>query len=228
MSNEALAFFTGLFGSLHCVVMCGPLVMALPFSGRSFWFSTAQKILYQFGRILTYSFLGFIAGYIGSGFNILGLQQFLSLITGIILVLIAVYHFSGKKDNMFTRIQTRMVAPIASKMGYWLSKSYGGLFAGALHGLIPCGMVYMAIAGSLNSETPFDGSRFMFFFGLGTTPLLIIASVLPFFLKKFRAPRLLIPALFMIAGFFLITRGLNLNIPLITSPVISDPSAPIC
>ena len=71
MSNEKLAFFTGILGSLHCVVMCGPLVMALPFAGRGFWYALIQKILYQSGRILTYSILGYTAGSIGRVFDIL-------------------------------------------------------------------------------------------------------------------------------------------------------------
>ena len=228
MSILALAFFTGLFGGIHCIVMCGPLVMALPLSEKSWWFSFIQRFLYQFGRILTYSAFGFLAGFIGSGFNILGLQQVLSLTTGIVLLSIALFHFRDKKPNRFSRFQVKMVAPLASLMGKWLSKPYGGLFAGALHGLLPCGMVYMAIAASLNSASPFEGSKFMFFFGLGTTPLLVLASLTPLFLRKFKAPRLMIPALYLVAGLFLISRGLNLQIPYISSPVMMNTSAPVC
>ena len=228
MNTASVAFLMGLFGGLHCIVMCGPLVMSLPLSEKSRWISLVQRLLYQFGRILTYAAFGFLAGFIGSGFNILGLQQILSLTTGVILILIAFFHFGGKKSNRFTRLQTKMVAPIATQMGKWLSKPYGGLFAGALHGLLPCGMVYMAIAASLNAGTPIEGSKFMFFFGLGTTPLLLLASLSPLFIRKFRAPKLLIPVLFLIAGFFLIARGSNLNIPHITSPVVTDNSVPVC
>lgn len=228
MSYEALAFLTGLFGGLHCIVMCGPLVMALPLSENAWWFNLTQRLFYQFGRILTYSVFGFLAGFIGTGFNILGLQQTLSLTTGLFLIIIALFHFSGKKTNRFTSFQIRMVAPIASLMGKWLSKPYGGLFAGTLHGLLPCGMVYMAIAASLNAGSPVAGGKFMFFFGLGTTPLLLLASVTPILFRKFKAPGLLIPSLFLIAGLFLISRGLNLDIPYLSSPVVKDDSVSIC
>lgn len=226
MSYQSLAFFTGLLGSLHCIVMCGPLVMSIPFQG-DVWFSLMQKIIYQFGRILTYSILGFLAGSLGSLFNILGLQQFLSLTSGILLVVIAFFHFSGKKagNNKFYQ---KIFSPLASLMGRWMSKPYGGLFAGILHGLIPCGMVYMAIAGSLNTGSSLSGSEFMFYFGLGTTPLLLLASVIPVFLRKFKAPRLLIPIMFLIAGSLLISRSLNLNVPYLSSPVIENNEAPVC
>ena len=86
----------------------------------------------------------------------------------------------------------------------------------------------MAIAASLNTGSPIDGSKFMFFFGLGTTPLLLLASLMPFVIRKLKAPKLLIPVFFLVSGFFLISRGLNLDIPYISSPVNMDNSAPVC
>lgn len=169
MNYQSLAFFTGLFGSLHCVVMCGPLVMSVPFTG-SIWFSLLQKFIYQIGRILTYSLLGFVAGSVGSLFNILGLQQILSFVSGVLLILIAIYHFSGHKRTP-NKTYLKLIGPLAKFLGRWMSKPYGGFVAGSLHGFIPCGMVYMAVAGSLNTGSAFAGSEFMLYFGLGTTPL---------------------------------------------------------
>lgn len=226
MSYQSLAFFTGLFGSLHCVMMCGPLVMSIPFTGH-LWFSLFQKFMYQLGRVLTYSLLGFLAGSIGSLFNILGLQQALSFLTGILLIAIALYHFFGQK-SISNNAYLKLIAPLISFLGRWMSKPYGGLVAGSLHGLIPCGMVYMAIAGSLNAGSALAGSEFMLFFGLGTTPLLILSSFMPIVLRRFRAPKMMIPAFFFIAGVFLVGRSLNVNIPYISSPVISKTEAPVC
>jgi sulfite exporter TauE/SafE len=224
MSIETLAFLTGLLGSLHCMIMCGPLVMSLPLRGNSWSSGLIQRLIYQLGRILTYSAFGFIAGSIGKGFNILGLQQLLSLTSGLFLIAIALIHFTGNRMNKFSSLQFRIVKPIASKMGQLLSRPYGSLFAGTLHGLLPCGMVYMAIAASLNTGSPVSGGKFMFFFGLGTTPLLLLVSLTPLFLRKFKVPQLIIPALFLLTGLFLISRGLNLSIPHITSPVITGQS----
>lgn len=225
MNFETLAFFTGVFGSLHCVAMCGPLVMALPVGENAWWFNLIQRLLYQFGRILTYSVFGFLVGFIGTGFNILGMQQLLSLITGLFLIMLALFHFSGKKITWFNNFQVKMVTPVASLMGRWFSKPYGGFFAGTLHGLLPCGMVYMALAASLNAGSPMEGSKFMFFFGLGTTPLLLLTSAIPVFLRRFRPPALMIPALFFVAGAFLVVRGMNLEIPYVSSPVLINSTA---
>src|SRR5690606_16522395 len=154
-----------------------------PFQGKP-WYGFIQKLVYQFGRILTYAILGIIAGSVGSIFNILGLQQALSMVTGILLIAIAFFHFSGKRMAWFNRAQQKLFTPVASFLGKWMSKPYGGLFAGALHGLIPCGMVYMAIAGSLSTGSALTGASFMFFFGLGTTPLLLLTSLLPLLMRK--------------------------------------------
>ncbi len=226
MNYQSLAFFTGLFGSLHCVAMCGPLVMSVPFPGNV-WFSLLQKIIYQLGRILTYALIGFAAGSVGSLFNILGLQQSLSFVSGILLIIIAAYHFAGRKTTS-SKTYLKLIGPLMSFMGRWMSKPYGGLIAGSLHGLIPCGMVYMALAGSLNTGSAYAGSEFMFYFGLGTTPLLMLTSFIPIVLRRFRAPRLMIPALFLVAGILLVNRSLNLQIPYLSSPVISSKDAPIC
>src|SRR5690606_6814818 len=97
-----------------------------------------------------------------------------------------------------------------------------------LHGLIPCGMVYMAIAGSLSTGSSLSGATFMFYFGLGTTPLLLLTSLLPLFLRKFRMPRMVLPALFLVAGMVLVVRGLNLEVPHLSSPVNLTEEAAIC
>ncbi|MES2872849.1 MAG: sulfite exporter TauE/SafE family protein [Bacteroidota bacterium] len=226
MNYQSLAFFTGLFGSLHCVVMCGPLVMSVPFTG-SIWFSLLQKFIYQIGRILTYSLLGFVAGSVGSLFNILGLQQILSFVSGVLLILIAIYHFSGNKRTP-NKTYLKLIGPLAKFLGRWMSKPYGGFVAGSLHGFIPCGMVYMAVAASLNTGSAFAGSEFMLYFGLGTTPLLMLTTFIPVVVRRFRAPQVLIPALFLVAGILLITRSLNLQIPYVSAPVLSTTEAPVC
>ncbi len=226
MNYQSLAFFTGLFGSLHCVVMCGPLVMSVPFTG-SIWFSLLQKFIYQIGRILTYSLLGFVAGSVGSLFNILGLQQILSFVSGVLLILIAIYHFSGNKTTP-NKTYLKLIGPLAKFLGRWMSKPYGGFVAGSLHGFIPCGMVYMAVAGSLNAGSAFAGSEFMLYFGLGTTPLLMLTTFIPVVVRRFRAPQVLIPALFLVAGILLISRSLNLQIPYVSAPVLSTTEAPVC
>jgi hypothetical protein len=217
MSFELLAFFTGLFGSVHCVSMCGPLILALPFSGQSLWVSVLHRLLYQAGRILMYGILGLILGLIGQGFNLLGLQQALSLTTGLLLVLAGMNYFiGGNKQNFITSKPLRL---LTATLGKYLSKPYGGFIAGGLNGLLPCGMVYIALAQSVNLDTPVESVKFMLLFGLGTLPLLLITILSPLFFRRFRAPGMLVPLLFIVAGCFLVIRGLNLDVPFISHAV---------
>jgi uncharacterized protein len=223
MSFQYLAFFTGLFSGLHCLTMCGPLILALPHSGTSVHILVA-KLLYQVGRIFTYSILGLVAGVLGVGFKLLGLQQTLSILTGLTLIAAAFFHFSGFSNALWYQ---RIITPLASLMGKCLSKPGGAVFAGTLHGLLPCGMVYMALATSLNAGTALAAGEFMMLFGLGTTPLLLLASASSLLFKKMRFPTSFTPSLFLAAGAFLVARGFNLDIPYIANRIVQNASA-IC
>ena len=229
MNLNALAFFTGLFGSLHCVAMCGPLVMALPLSRSNKWNAFLQRLLYQFGRILTYVLFGFLFGWIGMSFNFLGWQQAISITTGIILILIAFSHFYKKNITVVEKLQLKMVGPLAVQMGGLLVKPYGGFFAGMLNGLLPCGMVYLALAGAINANSVAAGAQFMFFFGLGTTPLMLTAAVAGMYFRKWTQVRFskMLPYLTLFMGIWFILRGSELGIPYL-SPRIEVSGAAVC
>lgn len=221
MNYEALAFYIGVFASLHCVAMCGPLMLSLPFSNQSIWIAIFQKLLYQSGRILMYCLIGLAIGFVGTGFDLLGLQQALSLITGILLVGAAMRYFFKRKKTS-SALSSKLLQALTAHLGKQLSKPYGSFFAGSLNGLLPCGMVYIALAQAINLHTPFESGKFMLFFGVGTTPLLFLTALAPVFFRKFRTPPFLLPALFLIAGSFLISRGLNLEIPYVSHAIVSD------
>ena len=229
MSYWAFAFFIGLFGSLHCVAMCGPLVSALPLNSHSSAAAVLQRILYQAGRITTYAILGLFLGWVGERFNLLGWQSGISILTGSFLLLLAFFHFAGKSISYLNRLQNKLVSPIALLMGKILSKSYGGFLAGMLNGLIPCGMVYLALAGAINAGSLTNGATYMIFFGLGTTPLMLAASFASvFFRKKIRFNfSALLPYLTFCMGLWLVLRGVQLGIPYI-SPAINGAVNALC
>lgn len=80
MNNlAALApFLVGLGGSVHCVGMCGPLILALPLDAAAKWRVARQLLVYHTGRILTYIALGLVFGLLGKGLSLAGLQKLLS------------------------------------------------------------------------------------------------------------------------------------------------------
>lgn len=215
------AFLLGLAGSLHCLGMCGPLMMALhsPSQGRQ-WGATAQ---YQAGRIITYSALGLFFGLAGKGLALAGLQQVMSVAAGVFMLLFA--FLAWRIERMMNAIPAvqRMVQSVQRGMTRLLGRHpYGAAFSfGMLNGLIPCGMVYAALAGSIASADAWGGVLFMAFFGLGTAPLMMAAGVLGnAFGQNIRTRfRLLQPVLLLIAGVLLIQRGLHLDLSLFESAV---------
>jgi sulfite exporter TauE/SafE len=229
MTSDYLAFFMGLFGSLHCVAMCGPLLLALPSVGESQWTKAKNRLVYQIGRILTYGLIGLCIGFIGIGISMKGWQQILSITTGVALILIAIFHFLGTKNSSVLKIQQKLLAPLINQMGYWLHKPGGSFMTGVLNGILPCGMVYMALATALNTGSALNGARFMVLFGLGTLPLLMVTAIAGNFIKSkipFRLSAWL-PFLFFIMGSWFILRGANLDIPFL-SPLIYPSGMILC
>ncbi|WP_316847665.1 sulfite exporter TauE/SafE family protein [Pedobacter psychrodurus] len=213
-----LAFLMGLFGSLHCAVMCGPIMLGMPFRKQDFLQSAFPLLLYQFGRIAVYTVLGLLVGTLGSSIRTFSDQKTLSIFIGLILVLFTALQFNTAYRNRFSRFQSWLLNPISRLMGKVFNLPFWGLFAGMLNGIIPCGMVYLALATALNSGSIQSGGMFMFLFGLGTTPLMLMISLGGIFLKKYIRfnTNKLIPWFMFFMGALLILRAADLGIPFIS------------
>ena len=117
-------------GSLHCIGMCGPLSLALPTWHLSKSKRFISLLLYQFGRIITYSLLGLIFGLAGRGFYIAGIQQLFSIILGILVLIAAILYFeertgtvaNRKRRNKLVNLRYRLVKNhsfrLLGKVGY--------------------------------------------------------------------------------------------------------------
>lgn len=214
------AFSLGIVSGFHCLGMCGPIAFSLGLKTSDNWRFYVQNLLYQFGRIVTYSFFGLVLGIIGESFNLAGYQGVISIISGILMILIVVIptftkYFSGK-FIFFDRLMIK----IKISLGNFLQKkSFSSrFFTGILNGFLPCGAVYVALTASLASGGMFNGMTFMFFFGLGTLPFMfsavIFGNILP---NKIRTFLLRIyPVLIILFGIIFILRGLKLGIPYIS------------
>jgi len=163
------AFGLGIVSSIHCIGMCGPIVVLIKQNSKS------AGILpnYHIGRILGYTILGLLFGIFGKGLSIAGLQQQLSIIIGIVMVLSISIPWLRKKSKL---IEISLF-PYHRKFKELFAKNLGlgnpknRFFIGILNSLLPCGMIYMALVGALNATKIWHGSLFMFCFGLGTLPL---------------------------------------------------------
>ncbi|RQP17212.1 sulfite exporter TauE/SafE family protein [Parapedobacter defluvii] len=221
MNYHTFAFFMGLFGSLHCVAMCGPLVWALPNTARSRMGAVVNRMVYQMGRIATYGMLGLVVGIIGNAVLLKGWQQGISLFTGGVLVALGLIHLFGNRFPRMMKAQQVLVAPLVRKMGYFLYRPGGNFLAGVLNGFLPCGMVYMALASALNADSLTNSVWFMLLFGLGTLPMMVGAVLLGHFMKHPLRVNMAkwLPILYILIGGWFLLRGANLNIPYV-SPLI--------
>lgn len=221
MNADYLAFFMGLLGSLHCVAMCGPLLLALPTTGKTHAKLLANRVIYQLGRIMTYAAFGLIIGTISVGAEYRGWQQGLSLLTGGILITMGLFTLLGHQSNRLIAAQQKFFAPLYRKMGYWLYRPGGNFLAGMLNGFLPCGMVYMALATALSTGGTLAGGKFMLLFGLGTLPLMLLTGIAGSYIKNHIPFNLSswLPFLFLLMGSWFILRGANLDIPYL-SPLI--------
>ncbi len=216
------AFALGIFSSLHCIGMCGPIALATPVIQKNFFTEILSRFMYNIGRAISYVTIGFVAGSIGSIFYFGGIQQWVSIISGIIILLWVLIPTTNPENWKVIR-ELSFIRSIKNKIGaLFKNKSYSSiLFIGILNGFLPCGMVYMAVIGALTASTYFEGGLYMLFFALGTWPLMfILTSTWQIIDQKFRLKtRKLLPYLVGIIGIMLIVRGAGLGIPYL-SPIL--------
>ena len=226
------AFILGLLSSFHCVGMCGPLALSLPTGNLSSFAKKKALIFYQTGRIGTYALLGLILGIAGRTIYLSGFQQYFSVLAGTIILLMMLHYFILQRfwqPRMINRFYEG-VRKIIFRL--WNSPRKGKfIFLGMANGLLPCGMVYMALAAAMVSNRIPDSFLFMIVFGLGTMPAWIGITYAGnlMHIKNRILLRKATPVLMAFVGLLLILRGMNLGIPFI-SPLLphAQGAAVIC
>jgi hypothetical protein len=187
--------------------MCTPVVFALQPRRNLF-----QTFIYHTGRLSVYVILGLVAGMLGDGLAWFGLQRFVSIAMGVIMILITVLPSTRNRLYQIS-LQSGPVMwfrKLLQTLGHGRS-----LAAGMLNGMLPCGLVYVALTGSLALGNSGNAALFMLGFGIGTVPWLTGAVASTGFLPgkfKQRAARA-IPYLAIAFGVLFILRGLALDIP---------------
>jgi sulfite exporter TauE/SafE len=166
------AVLLGFMGSLHCAGMCGPLVLLTPVVGRTRGSILASRLVYHAGRIAVYSLIGLLFGAVGRSIVFAGFQQWISLIAGASM-LSALFLTIRFKANL-----TRVPVRLKSLFGSFIHKrSYFAIFTlGAINGLLPCGLVYMAATASMAQRNVSGAMAYMSLFGVGTIPILLAIS----------------------------------------------------
>jgi hypothetical protein len=215
-----MALMTGVVGSLHCIGMCGPIAVALPLGNKSWMHKVLGGITYNSGRILTYAVLGALFGMLGKGLEMAGLQKWASILIGLIMILSVLFPFLFKGkikiEQLFFGYAGRLAAQFRKLFAV---SSLNSLFViGLLNGLLPCGLVYVAIAGAINTNDIGNGIFYMILFGLGTVPVMLAIPLIGNLIgqevrKRFRG---VLSTFIVILGLVFILRGLALGIPYIS------------
>lgn len=210
------AFGIGLFSSAHCIGMCGGIVGALSFGlppeiRNDRWRLLPYILLYNMGRILSYTLAGaLVAGVGGELLHTISPRYGHLLLQGIAaLIMIAMGLYITGWFPRLALIESvgrplwRYLEPVGQRLLPVRSPLQAFLF-GMVWGWLPCGMVYGALIYSLSAHDVLEGALFMALFGLGTLPAVATAGILTSRIAHLAR----IPTARRIAGITIIVLGL--------------------
>ncbi len=213
-----MLFMIGLFTSIHCVAMCGGIHLSQCMqNGAKPGVCAANRaaslkpsLLYNLGRILSYTLIGALIGLLGMAISfsssIKGLIQVLAGVFMIVMGLNMLQLFPGLR-----LLQFRLPQGIGHKI-YALKEGKGPFVIGLLNGLMPCGPLQAMQLYALSSGSPIKGALAMLFFGLGTMPLLFGLGLLSTVLSRKFTKKVMTAgaALVVIFGVSMLNSGLAL------------------
>jgi uncharacterized protein len=214
-------FVLGLAASVHCVVMCGPLMMMV-LSGRGR--RGRAGLFYHAGRLTTYALLGAIAGALGHLAGLAGFSRVLSVVAGLALIWTAARRAGwlnvggelGRGLGTGLGLGRRLTSALANvtrvMRAKWDDSSPFHLAsAGVVNGLLPCGPVYAALTASAALGDSAQSAGFMLAFGAGTLPALAAAGTLAAWTSRISGAgsrwRLVTPVALVLLGILLTARG---------------------
>jgi sulfite exporter TauE/SafE len=155
-----MALLMGFTGSLHCAGMCGPIMWIMPFQ----FFKGFKKIfaigLYHIGRISVYAFLAVILHSFRNLFEP-QVQQYISVALGVSLLVIGIVSFV---PNHLLKFKLPWAELVKKQLGNVVGKPGLGsiTLVGILNGMLPCGLVYMALSSSMAATTTPQAAALMY------------------------------------------------------------------
>ncbi len=197
-TTYAMLFVTGLLTSIHCISMCGAINLIASTSATK---NFKKPILYNLGRLTSYTILGGIVGLLGSVFKInVYIQGTIIIIASIFMFLMAlnmmgIINFSLKFKNpkVFGKLKTK-----------------GPFMVGLLNGLMPCGPLQAMQVYALSTGSFIYGALSMFLFCLGTIPLMLFVGMISNFLNNNHRKTLskISTVLILVLSLVMLNRGL--------------------
>jgi sulfite exporter TauE/SafE len=211
MMSIAAGFVLGAAASVHCVMMCGPLMMAM--LARQ---NRRAAILYHGGRLTMYAMLGAVTGAAGHLAGLAGAGRLLSVVAGLSLIWAAARRAgwlgAGGELGFGRHVSSVIVRAAHITRVTWHEASPLRLVsAGILNGLLPCGPVYAALSAAAALGDSRQSAAFMLAFGAGTLPALAAVSTIAVWPSRLagRRWRFITPATLAVLGVLLLARGLT-------------------
>ena len=217
-TGYAMLFVIGLLTSVHCVAMCGGIGLSqcVPqgnaVSGGGKWSALRPSLLYNLGRVISYTVVGGIVGAIGSVVSFSGMfKGVVQLAAGVFMVIMGLNML-----NLFPWLKKwnpRMPKIFARKIYREKGRSNSPLYVGLLNGLMPCGPLQAMQLYALSTGNPLTGALSMLLFSLGTVPLMFGLGALSSMLsRKFTHRMMLVSAVLVtVLGVFMFSSGMSLS-----------------
>jgi sulfite exporter TauE/SafE len=212
-------FMLGIFGTGHCIGMCGPLVIAFPARSGKF----GSHVYYHLGRIVTYMVIGSMMGGIGAGLAeiatetggnypvwIARIQIGVSFVAALFLLMFGLARLGIIREPGWMAMASPDKIPGYRKLlksAFLNKRQVEMLLLGMMMGFLPCGLSFAAFARALPSASPIKGAAMVFAFALGTVPgLLLLGSGASGFARRYQSH------LDILAGLLLIFMAAELTV----------------
>nr|WP_312576198.1 sulfite exporter TauE/SafE family protein [Sedimentibacter sp.] len=213
-ASYLVLFMVGVLTSIHCVGMCGGIMLSQSISkeSKNKFESILPALLYNVGRVVSYTILGGIVGAIGSVFSLsITAKATMQIIAGAFMIMMG-FNMAGFK--IFRKFQIKLPHAVCNVK----NKSGSPFIVGILNGLMPCGPLQTMQIFALGTGSALKGSLSMFAFSVGTVPLMLTFGALSGLLSKGYTKKILklSGVLIIVLGVIMGNRGLaiagiNLN-----------------
>lgn len=218
-----LLFVVGLLTSLHCVGMCGGIMLSqsVGVAGGGKFAALKPALAYNAGRLTGYTLLGGIVGALGAAVSLsLGITAGITLFAGLFMILMGVNLAGFNILKKYLKLPGLSLPSLQGRAPYWV---------GIINGLMPCGPLQTMQLYALGTGSAAAGAMAMFVFALGTLPLMLACGTLAGLFNKAATARLLrLSGVFVVAlGLVMANRGLALVGIHTFDDVLNDSSANI-
>ena len=208
-----MLFVIGLMTSVHCIAMCGGINVSQCLSENK-KFSGLYPVMYNLGRVVSYTVIGFVLGFAGMLFGTgenLGVS---SIIQGLIKSFAGIYMvIMGVNMLGFVPQIKRLTFHLPNFIGKFRVKNSQPFVVGLLNGFMPCGPLQSIQLVALARGNPFTGGLSMFAFSLGTVPLMLgLGSLVSVLGKRFTEKMMTGGAVLVtVMGLAMVSQGASLT-----------------